>query len=127
MADYGSMKEFILNEFLLPSLAIGMPEEVFWKKTPKTLEIYFKAYAKKQEREQKRWSQQMWEMGIYVKWAIQTSVFPAGLYDGKHKLPDYPKCPYLEDENKPDGHDKQWVENERLRCYAYFKSFGKHK
>lgn len=121
------MIDFIENEFLLPCLEIGVSEEVFWDKTPKELTIYFKAFRKIQEREAKRWSQQMWEMGLYVKLAIGTSVFPAGLYDGKRKLPDYPNCPHTEIENTANEENEQWIKNERLRCYAYFKSFGKHK
>jgi hypothetical protein len=121
------LREFIENECLLPSLAIGIPEEVFWKKTPKTLAIYFKAYRKQKEEEAKRWSQQMWEMGIYVKWAIATSVFPAGLYDGKHKLPEYPKCPHTNVENNTSEMTEEQLKAERLRTYYYFKSLGKHK
>ena len=120
------MEEFIENEFLLPCLEIGMPESVFWDKTPKRLTVYFTAFQRRKENEMKRWSQQMWEMGVYMKAAIATSVFPAGLYDGKHKLPDYPECPHTKFENSPNEQDEQWVENERLRCYAYFKSLGKH-
>lgn len=119
--------EFIENEFLLPCLEIGMRDDVFWEKSPKDLSIYFKAYNNIKEREYKRWSQQMWEMGVYVKAAIATTVFPAGLYDGKHRLSDYPKCPHTEIENNPSELDEQWVENERLRCYVYFKSLGSHK
>ena len=119
------MTDFIENEFLLPCLEIGVPESVFWEKTPKGLTIYFTAYRNSKEREIKRWSQQMWEMGMYVKAAIATSVFPAGLYDGKHKLPDYPKCPHTEFENSSGEQDEQWVKNERMRCFAFFKSLGK--
>lgn len=64
----------------------------------------------------------MWEMGIWVKNAIQTSVFVAGLYNGK-TVPQYPNCPYLEDEQNKQ--DEQWIKNERLRAYAFFKSLGK--
>ena len=120
------MEEFIENEFLLPCLEIGMPESVFWEKTPKRLTVYFKAFQNRKENEFKRWSQQMWEMGIYMKKAIATSVFPVGLYDGKHNLPDYPECPHTKFENSSSEQNQQWVENERLRCYAYFKSLGKH-
>ena len=121
------MRAFVENECLIPSLSIGIPEDVFWKKTPKSLAIYFKAYRKRKEDEAKRWSQQAWEMGMYVKAAIATTVVPAGLYDGKHRLSDYPQCPHIKVENNPDEQDEQWVKNERLRCYAYFKSFGKNR
>lgn len=119
------MIDFIENEYLLPCLEIGMQEDVFWNKTPKQLTIYFKAYNNIKEKEVKRWSQQMWEMGLYVKAAIATSVFPVGLYDCKHKLGDYPKCPHINFENTTNEQDEQWVKNERLRCEMFFKSFGK--
>lgn len=119
------MTEFIINECLLPSLVIGVPEEVFWKKTPKTLAVYFKAYRQRQEEEAKRWSQKAWEMGQYVRAAISTSIFPAGLYDGKHKLPDYPKCPHIELENNLEDLTEEQKQNERMRLYNYLKSFSK--
>ena len=121
------MREFVENECLIPSLAIGIPEDVFWKKTPKSLGIYFKAYQKQKEDEAKRWSQQAWEMGMYVKAAISTSIFVAGLYDGKHKPPEYPECPHTKLENNLSEKNEQWVKNERLRCYGFLKSLSVHK
>ena len=88
--------------------------------------LYFKAYTQRKETEAKEWSQKMWQMGIYVKAAILTSVFPVGLYDKKYRLPDYPECPYTKNENNSDEMNEQQVQNERMRCYMYFKSFGKH-
>ena len=122
------MTSFIENEFLLPCLEIGMDYDVFWNRTIHEINLCFKAYSNKKENEAKRWSQKMWEMGLYVKNAIMTSVVPVGLYDGKSKIPDYPKCPHTENENNSNELDEQWVKNERLRCYAYLKSIGKkHK
>lgn len=112
---------------MLPSLAIGITEEVFWKQTPRTLAIYFEAYNLKQEREVKRWSQQAWEIGLRVKQALNTSVLVAGLWDGKHRPDEYPDCPHIKIENNSNEMTEQQVENERLRAYAFFKSFGKHK
>lgn len=66
-------------------------------------------------------------MGQYVRWAISTTVFPAGLYDGKHKLPDYPDCPYTKFENNPDELSEEQKEFERKRLYAYLMTFGSHK
>lgn len=121
------MTEYIENEVLLPSLQIGVPEDVFWKKTPKTLQVYFKAYRKRKEEEAKRWSQKMWEMGQYVRMAIANTVVVAGLYNGKHMSDNYPKCPYIEIENNPGEHSEQWVENEKLRLRCFLNSLGKHR
>ena len=121
------MRAFVENECLLPSLAIGISEEVFWKQTPRTLAIYFKAYNLKQEREFKRWSQQSWEIGLRVKQALDTSVLAVGLWDGKHKPSEYPKCPYIEIENNPSEMTEEQIKAERLRAYNFLKSLGKHK
>lgn len=115
------MREFIENEYLLPSLAIGVPESVFWKKTPRTLQVYFKAQNKKDERA----VQMMWKMGDYIRTVLQTTPVILGFANGK--LPDYPDCPNFEVENNPKELNEQWVQNERLRAYAFFKSLGKHK
>ena len=79
------------------------------------------------EREWKETEQKSWLMGAYVKQAIQTSVFVAGLYDGKHKPPEYPKCPHTEIENNSSDMSEKELEAQRLRAYAYFKSVGKHR
>lgn len=121
------MEEFIENEFLLPALSIGISEDVFWKQSPKSIKLYFKAYQMAKEREWKETEQKAWLMGVYVKQAIATSVFAAGLYDGKHKLPDYPQCPHTNFENNSNEMSEKELEAQRLRAYAYFKSFGKHK
>lgn len=69
----------------------------------------------------------MWQMGNYVRAALMTSVVPVGLYDGKHKLGDYPKCPYLEERQEEVEMTEEQIQAERLRCYYYFKNFGKRK
>lgn len=79
------------------------------------------------EREWKEIEQKSWLMGAYIKQAINSSVFVAGLYDGKHKIPDYPQCPHTNVENNSNEMDEKELEAQRLRAYAYFKSFGKHK
>lgn len=121
------MSKFIENEFLLPSLAIGVPENVFWEKTPKTIQVYFKAYEKQKEWAAKEWQQKMWVMGQYVKAAIGTSVFAAGLYDGKHSLPKYPEFPQFKDENNSGEVSEERKEIEKRRLIAYLNSLGGHK
>lgn len=119
------MRAFIENEYLLPCLSMGIPEDVFWQKSPRTIRLYIKAFEMREEREAKRWSQKAWEMGAYVRWAIATSVFPAGLYDGKGRLPNYPNCPYINSENNPEELTEEQKQYERMRCYNYLMSFGK--
>lgn len=103
-----------------------MPEDVFWNKTPTTLQIYFKAHNQKKENESKEWAQKMWVAGIYTKAAIGTSVFTAGLWDGKHKPPQYPKCPYIDEkDDDPSNYTEDQIQAERMRVLAYFKSLGK--
>lgn len=105
---------------------MDIPEEVFWQKTPKTLAIYLKAYEKKKEYEAKRWSQQAWEIGAFVLNALNSTVVSVGLWNGK-KPPKYVDCPHTNFENNPNEKNEQWVKNERLRLYAYLKSFGGNK
>ena len=122
------MEEFITEEFLLPSLVIGVPEEVFWTKTPKTIQVYFRAYNKMKEQEGKEWAYKAWLTGLYTKAAISTSVFVAGLYDGKHKPKDYPKPPKFEDnEQTEEEYTQEQIELERSRVVAYLKSLGKKR
>lgn len=121
------MTTLIEKECLLPSLAIGVPESVFWEKTPKTIQVYFKAYEKQKEWAAKEWRQKMWVMGKYVKNAIETSVFAAGLYDGKHSLPEYPEFPQFEDENNPSDMSEERKEIEKQRLIKFLNGLGKHK
>lgn len=122
------MKNLIEKEFLLPSLAIGVPESVFWEKTPKTIQVYFDAYSKRKEMETNEWLQRAWIMGAYVRKAISSSVFVAGLYNGKGSIPEYPKEPIrLKNENNPDEMTEERKEIERQRLVSFLNSLGKHK
>lgn len=93
ITDYGSIKEWIRHEFLLPFLVIGGSEDVFWTQTPKTIKIYFDAEKKRRELKE----QEMWLMGQYIRIAIESSVSNCvGMTDyKKFKLPQYPQCPHL--------------------------------
>ena len=118
----------IEKEFLLPSLAIGVPESVFWEKTPKTIQVYFDAYSKRKEIETNEWLQRAWIMGAYVRKAISSSIFIAGLYNGKGSIPEYPKEPIkLKTENNPDEMTEERKEIERQRLVSFLNSLGKHK
>lgn len=122
------MKNLIEKEFLLPSLAIGVPESVFWEKTPKTIQVYFDAYSKRKEMDMDEWLQKAWVMGAYVRKAISSSIFVAGLYNGKSSVPDYPKEPIrLKNENNADEMTDERKEIEKQRLVAFLNSFAKHK
>ena len=112
---------------MLPSLVIGVSEDVFWKQTPKTLQLYVKAYNQRREAEDKRMLQMLWKMGDYMRVAMSSIVVPIGLVDNINNLQKYPECPFAKDENNSNEMSEQQIQNERLRCYMFFKSFGKHK
>lgn len=107
------------QEYLLPSLVIGLDENIFWKQTPKTILIYFEADKQKQLRRQ----QEMWLMGAYVKTALSTTIITAGLADKStpSKMPKYPDMPQLAEETEMTEERK---EAERRRMYAYYKRLG---
>lgn len=88
----------------MPYLTIGGSRQDFWKLTPKTIEIDFKAYKLRQENEMKM----IWLQGLYFKTAIQSSVVICGLADKKiiKQMPKYPEMPKTEDEIKSETHIK---------------------
>jgi hypothetical protein len=112
---------------LLPSLVIGVSEDVFWKQTPKTLQLYVEAYNQRREAEDKRMLQMLWKMGDYIRVAMSSIVVPVGFIDSINNLQKYPECPFNKDENNANEMSEQQIQNERLRCYMFFKAFGKHK
>lgn len=123
VADYGSIYEWVKQEWLLPFLVIGGDEDKFWHLTPSELKFYFDVERKKKERKE----QEMWLMGMYIKTAIESSVQNCiGMTDyKKFSVPKYPKCPHLEEGYKPVN--KNFVKNERLRLVAFLNSFAKKK
>lgn len=123
VADYGSIYEWVKQEWLLPFLVIGGDEDKFWHLTPSELKFYFDVERKKKERKE----QEMWLMGMYIKSAIESSVQNCmGMTDyKKFSVPKYPKCPHLEEGYKPVN--KNFVKNERLRLVAFLNSFAKKK
>lgn len=90
--DYGSIKEWIRHEFLLPFLVIGGTEQVFWTQTPKTIKIYWEAEQKKKELKE----QEIWLLGQYIRNAISSvPLNVAGFIQKEKQLAKYPECPYL--------------------------------
>lgn len=123
VADYGSIYEWVKQEWLLPFLVIGGSEEKFWTLTPKSILIYFEADRKRRELKE----QEMWLMGQYIRIAVSSAVLNcAGVTDyKKFKIPEYPKCPHTKDEEKTVS--DQFVRNEELKLKIFLDSFKKRK
>ena len=104
MDEYGSIKDFINEVYLLPYLTIGGSRNEFWDLTPKDLEIDFKAYIKRNEIQQ----QQMWLQGLYFKRALESSVLVCGLADRKAvaQMPKYPNMPRTQDQIESEEYQK---------------------
>ena len=118
---YGSIREWVRQEYLKPSLVIGLNEDIFWKQTPKTILIYFEA----DKERQKQKAQEAWLFGAYFKQALQSTILVAGLADQStaHKLPKYPKCPYQDEIERVYTEEEK--EYERMRLVNYLNQFSK--
>ena len=123
VADYGSIYEWVKQEWLLPFLVIGGNEDKFWHLTPIELKFYFDVERKKKEQRE----QEMWLMGQYIRCAIESSVQNCvGMTDYKKFKPlEYPKCPHIQETYKPVN--PNWVKNEKMRLVAYLSSLKKPK
>lgn len=102
-----------------------MTPNQYWYDNPQLLYNYKRAY----EFKQKQVEQQIWLLARYNQSAFSSSVLNvAGITDyKKYKIPDFPECPYRnENKEKVIMTDKQ-VENERLRAYAFFKNIKVNK
>lgn len=124
MSDYGSVREWVRNEFLLPYLVIGGDENRFWSLTPKTIQLYFEVYNRKLEIEE----QKMWLMGQYIRHAIASSqgyVVSVPLMTEealrKAKPNQYPEFPQRKRETTKVT-DEQWLEQENLKCMMWLNS-----
>ena len=95
-------------------MRIDIPTEVFWKLTPKTIQVYFRA----DEAKQKKRVQELWLAGAYVR-AANISSFQ---FDEKRKPPEYPKMPYSEEVEEELVKDEKWLEMQRKRAYNHFAS-----
>lgn len=67
----------------------------------------------------------MWLMGQYIRAAVQSTVTNCvGMTDyKKYKVPDYPKCPHIQEQDLSTN--ENFVRNEELRLVAYLNSFKK--
>lgn len=98
-----------------------MAEDIFWKQTPKTIQIYFEADKIKQ---QKR-AQELWLLGAYFKQALSSTILVAGLADKgtANRMPKYPKCPYEDKEEMVLTEEQK--QYERMRLVQYLNRFSK--
>ena len=121
VADYGSIYEWVKQEWLLPFLVIGGNEDKFWSLTPSELKFYFDVERKKKQQKE----QEMWLMGQYIRCAIESSYQNCiGMTDYKKFKPlEYPKCPHIQEGYKPVN--ENWVKNERTRLVAFLSGLKK--
>jgi hypothetical protein len=105
----------------LPSLIIGLSEDIFWKQTPKTILIYFEA----EEERRKMRMQEIWSVGAIVKSALSSTILAATLADKNtaSHLPKFPECPYKEDRNIELTEEQ--IEYERARLVQYLNQFSR--
>lgn len=120
---YGSAKEFIENEFLLPYLKIGGKRSDFWELNPKTILVDFNAYAERQKEENDRAVQLAWVQGLYFRAAIASTPSPIGIAKGS--LPKYPDMPNKEENYDDKAKDEEWVKAEKIRTWNFFAHLGK--
>ena len=114
------MADYLENDLLDYAILIGMTPEQYWKDNPMLITNYQKAY----ETKQKLIEQQIWLMAQYNRCAFSSSVLNvASITDYKHyKIPEMPKCPYVDEMKSKQPMTEQQIENERLRAYAFFKN-----
>ena len=108
-------------------MIIGGSRADFWKLTPKTIQIDFEAYQERQKRE----AQDRWEIGAYVKMALNTSILVATLADKNtaRQIPSFPEKPFTEEiKAQLEGNmTEEQIKAERLRAYCFFKTLGRNK
>lgn len=100
----------IENVYLQPFLSIGGDYDTFWKLTPKTIAVFFKAYQEK-EKEQIRMA---WLQGKYIQQALASTIMVCTLADKKiaKQMNQYPEMPYQTEEmtkemKEQEKHQKQ--------------------
>jgi hypothetical protein len=107
------------------ALTYGMTPEQYWNCDPEMYYNYKNAY----ENRRKLKEQDIWSQAAYFKCAIEGSVQAvSGITDfKKHKFTEFPKCPHIEEKDSIKELTEQQLENERLKTYAFFKSFAKRR
>lgn len=92
-------------------MVVGIEDGVFWHLTPKTIQIYFKAY-----RERRKVAiQDIWLQGKYMACAIAST-----LQFSKQKPPPYPEMPFKDEMEEEMAKDEKWLQAERQRAFNHF-------
>lgn len=99
------------NEWHYYALVVGIDDNVFWHLTPKTIQIYFKAYNKRRQTA----IQDLWLQGKYFACAIASTISFS-----KQRPPEYPPMPYEEENEKELASDEEWVKAQRARAWQHF-------
>lgn len=92
-------------------MIVGIEDSVFWHLTPKTIQIYFKAYNKRRQTQ----IQDLWLQGKYFSCAIAST-----LQFSKQKPPEYPEMPYQDEDNEQLAQNEDWVKAQRQIAYDHF-------
>lgn len=102
--EYGSIKDFINEVYLLPYLTIGGSRNDFWELTPKDIMIDFKAHKKRQTENM----QMAWVLGSYFKSALSSTILMCSLADNRtqSRMPKFPTIPKGDDEIEEEKIEK---------------------
>lgn len=79
------------------------------------------------EKREKKKAQERWEIGAYIKAAINSSVFACMLADKStpNKLSSFPEMPYKNETDENKEMTKEQIEAERLKAYMFFQNLKK--
>lgn len=108
-----TIREWIDNEWFYYALLVDIPPNIFWGLTPKTIQVYFRAYNQKR----KTIIQDIWLQGSYMRQAIISS-----LSFSNKKPPDYPEMPFKDEADENAEQDEEWVKAQRAKVWNYFNS-----
>lgn len=101
-------------------MVVGIDDSVFWHLTPKTIQVYFKAYRERR----KVTMQDMWSLGAYFRRALMSTP----VIMGSGKTVDYPEMPFKEEDEQELAKDENWLQAQRLKAFEHFKAIlGKNK
>lgn len=93
---------------MIPCLALGISEELFWTLNPKKLHPYLEAEKLMQEKR----DAEMWRMGMYVYDAVRTAV--GNVVNGRKSQAKYMDKPLLE-QYKEAKQEVELTEDEKMR------------
>lgn len=101
---------------MIPCLALGISEELFWTLNPKRLHPYLEAEKLIQEKR----DAEMWRMGMYVYNAVRTAV--DNVLNGRKSQAKYMDKPLLEQYKEAHQEVELTEEDEMKQVEAFFLS-----